>query len=240
MPYLPLIVPLRAIETTMSSLAVFFFFLSLVHSVTFFTLKWYWFLLFLLFLSVNHSGVFAAKFVDAPAGLCCLVAGQYIDFILPGCCYSKAWAPNQYYNVSLLSIKTWWFFKEIYRNLYCVQGYENMPKPAESEFNYPQHVHYFPAAPVSSNKRLSRTRWQQKCKGLSFLRTSDSHMKENNLFIRPLKPGQSWQMCGRKTQHAKRSCEMLFDNCKLINSSAFFHWCHGEDGKICCKTIIDL
>lgn len=200
MPYLPLIVPLWAIETQW---VLWQFFLWLVHSVTFFILKWYWFPLFLLFLSVNHSGAFAAKFVDAPAGLCCLVAGQYIDLILSGCCYSKAWAPDRYYNFTLLSIKTWLLFKEIYRNLYCVQGYENMPKPAESQFNYPQHVHYFPVAPVSSNKRLSRSRWQQKHKGLSFLLTRDSRMKENNLFIRPLKPGESWQMCGRKTQHAK-------------------------------------
>lgn len=62
-----------------------------------------------------------------------------------------------------------------------------MPKSVESESDDPQRVHYFPAAPVSLKGQLNRSRWQQECKGLSFLCTSNSHMKENNLFIRPLK-----------------------------------------------------
>lgn len=95
-----------------------------------------------------------------------------------------------------------------------------MPKAVKSEGDCPRyfshHVHYFPAAPVSPNKRPNRSRWPQEHKGRSFFfHTSNSRMKESNLFIRPLKPGQSWQMCGRKTQRAKEKLWKAVD-CKFI------------------------
>lgn len=214
MSYLSLIVPLRAVETAMSSSAVF---LWLVHSVTFFILTWYWFLLFLLFLSVFHCRPFAAKFTEALAGVHCLVTGQYIDLSLPGYCYCKTWASNQY-NFTLLSIKT--SLNEKHHNLYCILGCENMPKSTESEGDSSTRS-LFPATPVSLKGQLNRSRWQQECKGLCFLCTSNSHMKENNLFIRALKSRSKltdvWE---KNTTCRGETVKTLSNNCKFISSSA--------------------